>query len=388
MINLFLNNIAPVSGCDSYMKFLMEPFSLQEIWDAIVSFLNGKSPGPDGMSIEFYKAVFEVIKHDLRRVLNSFLRGAKMPAKFKAGLITLVPKEGPLNEVENFRPISLLNSDYKIYTKMITARLEPILKDIIHDSQYAQPGKDIQEMNVVIRDLVTDMERSSTDSFFVSVDFRKAYDSVNHNFLFQVLGQYGFPVEFISIIKELFRDAGSHVFINGHKSAKIKLRSGIRQGCPMSRSTFTLQLNPLLVFLNGFSGISKYKSLSNKEFLTLAFMDDGNFFTQSLSSVINSLFYIRKFKHASGPEINMSKSVGKFYNKQNYHEVRHLPGIKWEEKLTVVKINHSPRSWVISQWSDVLAKFKKDVKYFKSFTTTFQSQALITKSKLLPKLNM
>ena len=95
---------------------------------------------------------------------------------------------------------------------------------------------------------------------------------------------------------------------------RFKLKSGIRQGCPMSRPTFTLQLNPLLVFLNTFSGISKYKSLSNKEFLTLTFMDDGNFFTQSLSSVINSLFYIRKFKHASGLEINMSKSVGKFYN--------------------------------------------------------------------------
>ena len=109
----------------------------------------------------------------------------------------------------------------------------------------------------MIRDLVTDMERSATDSFFVSVDFRKAYDSVNHDFLFQVLAQYGFPGGFINIVKELFRDAGSHVFINGHKSAKIKLKSGIRQGCPMSRSTFTLQLNPLLVFLNNFSGISK-----------------------------------------------------------------------------------------------------------------------------------
>ena len=219
------------------------------------------------------------------------------------------------------------------------------------------------------------------------MDFRKAYDSVNHSFLFQVLDRYGFPREFINIMKELFRDAGSHIFINGHKSAKIKLKSGIRQGCPMSRSTFTLQLNPLLVFLNNFTGISKYKSLSNKEFLTLTFMDDGNFLTQSLSSVINSLFYIRKFKRASGLEINMGKSVGKFYNKQNFHQVSHLPAIKWEEKLSVVKINHSPRSLVISQWSDVLSMFKKEVKYYKSFSTTFQSKAIISKSKLLSKLN-
>ena len=178
-----------------------------------------------------------------------------------------------------------------------------------------------------------------------------------------------------------------HVFINGHKSAKIKLKSGIRQGCPMSRSTFTLQLNPLIVFLNDLPGIAKYKSLSNKEYLTLSFMDDANFFTQSLSSVINSLFYIKKFKQASGLEINMSKSVGKFYNKQNFHHFRHLPAIKWEEKLTVVKINHSPRSWVTNQWSDLLSSLKKDVKYFKAFSTTFHSKAIISKSKLLSKLN-
>ena len=143
----------------------MRLISLEELWDAIVSFVTGRSPGPDGISVEFYKAVFDVIKHDLRRLLNSFLSGNRMPAKFKAGLITLVPKREPVNDIDNYRPISLLNVDYKIFTKIITTRLNPILEGIIHKSQYAQPGKDIQEMNIVMRDLVTDMERSSTDSF-------------------------------------------------------------------------------------------------------------------------------------------------------------------------------------------------------------------------------
>ena len=279
IMNLFLNSIRPVDGCDALMNALMQPISLEEIWDAIVSFINNKSPGPDGITAEFYKIVFSVIKHDLRRVLNQFLNGHKIPAKSKAGLITLVPKVGPVNEIENYRPISLLNTDYKIFTKILKARLDPILEKIIHSSQYAQPGKDIQEMNTVIRDLVVDMERSCTDSFFVSIDFKKAYDSVNHSFLYQVLRQYGFPEAFVNIIRELFRDAGSHILINGYKSAKIKLKSGIRQGCPLSRSVFTLQLNPLLEFLNdsGRSGIQKYRTLSNKEFFTLAFMDDGNF---------------------------------------------------------------------------------------------------------------
>ena len=345
IMNLFLNNIKPLTGFDQLMANLTVYFSLDEIWDAIVSLKNGRSPGPDGITIEFYKAVWSIIKHDLRYVLNSFLDRCRIPAKCKAGFMTLTPKKEPHNDVENRRPITLLNTDYKIFTKMIVKRLDPLLKEIIHSSQYAQPGKDIQEMNTVIRDLVSDMEISSSDSFFVSVDFRKAYDSVNHDFLFKVFEQYGFPLEFINILKEIFRDAGSHILINGHKSKKIKLKSGIRQGCPSSRPFFTVQLNPLLVFLNDerLSNISKYKSMSNKEFFTLAFMDDANFFTQSISSLLNSMFYIQKYKFASGLEINMGKSSGKFFNKTNFHQVSHLPRIKWAENMCLqsyVVCNH------------------------------------------------
>ena len=219
---------------------------------------------------------------------------------------------------EHFSGHIIINTDYKIFTKILTTRLEPILKEIIHSSQFAQPGKDIQEMNSIIRDLICDMEMSSSDSFFVSIDFRKAYDSVNQGFLYQLLEQYGFPNKFISIVKEIFRDAGSHIMINGHKSKKIKLKSGIRQGCPSSRSFFTLQVNPLLIFLNDkrLSGIEKYRTLSNKEFLTLVFMDDGNFVTQSVSALLNSFHYIEKYKFAAGLEVNMNKTVGKFYNKK------------------------------------------------------------------------
>ena len=71
-----------------------------------------------------------------------------MPAKFKAGLITLKPKKEPDNEIENRRPITLLNTDYKIFTKIITTRLEPILKEIIHDSQFTRTGKDIHEIYI------------------------------------------------------------------------------------------------------------------------------------------------------------------------------------------------------------------------------------------------
>ena len=266
VMHFFLDYVSPDDECVGLFRDLMLPITLEELWDAIKTFLNSKTPGPDGISIEFYKIMFPVIKDELLKLFNYYLCGRRISSKIKAGLQIWIPKREPFDDKENYRPITLLNCDYKIFCKIISNRLQPILKILIHDSQFAQPGKNINEMTCLVRDIVDDMKISSNDSFFLSLDFRKAFDTINHNFLFQILAKYGFPPEFTDLIKELFRDAGSHIFINKFRSKKIKLKSGTQQGNTISRDLFILQLNPLLVFLNTFSRIVKYKSISNKPF--------------------------------------------------------------------------------------------------------------------------
>ena len=89
MMHMFLNNISPLEDCTEMMDGLTKPFSHKEIWEAISTFKADRSPGPDGISAEFYKVTFEIIKDELRRVLNSFLE-RRIPAKLKAGLISLI----------------------------------------------------------------------------------------------------------------------------------------------------------------------------------------------------------------------------------------------------------------------------------------------------------
>ena len=205
------------------MRALMHPITEQEIKDIIIAFKNNRAPGPDGLSIEFYKTMFPYIKNELTQLFNGYLKNGRILAETKSSFIKLIPKRTPYNLVENFRPISLLNCDYKIFTKILSKRLQPILDEIVHESQYAQPGKNINDLNTLARDIIGDMSNSVLDSFFVSVDFRKAYDTVCHKYLFQILEKYGFPTNFINVIKEIFRDAGSHILINGYKSKKKKL---------------------------------------------------------------------------------------------------------------------------------------------------------------------
>ena len=125
----------------------MKPVTMKELEDVIWTFKNGKAPGLDGLSIDFYKETFEQIKHHLLNFVNDCLFGNHIPRKVCTGVIKLLYKKGNPRDLQNYRPITLLNVDLKIITKILTLRLKAILPKIIHSDQYAQPGKQIADLN-------------------------------------------------------------------------------------------------------------------------------------------------------------------------------------------------------------------------------------------------
>ena len=285
--NRFFENIRCVPG--EFLNMIKMTITIEEIWDAIKSFKEGKTPGVDGLSIEFYKLVFPIIKNELVIVFNSWYESGFIPAKNKAGLITLIPKREPLDEIENYRPINLLNVDLKIYTKILCTRIKPVLCHVLHDSQFSQPGKNIGQLVTTIRDLNFDMDQSNEDSFLVSIDFMKAFDNVDHKYVKRLLTRMNFPSKFIEAFMSLYRNASSKLVINGMLSKKIRIKSGIRQGDPISKDVFTLSLNPLIELLNQCRDIEKYDTISNQKFLTLAFVDDLNLVVRWLASLVRAL---------------------------------------------------------------------------------------------------
>ena len=141
MVESFLQHVQPMNITENMLFELCRDFTVDEMYDAIYSFKNFTSPGPDGLSIEFYKCVFSIIKDDLLAVYNSFKDQEFLPCKMKTGLITLIPKGDPLFQITNYRGITLNNVDLKILTKMLHNRLYPYLEDYLHSSQYANKGK-------------------------------------------------------------------------------------------------------------------------------------------------------------------------------------------------------------------------------------------------------
>jgi len=226
--------------------------------------------------------------------------------------------------------------------------LSPILENYLHKTQYAKKGKKIWELNCVIRDIFEEMNNESyKDAYLVRVDFQKAFDSIEMNYLYAVMKKMGLPSKFINIIKSIDSNLSAKIVINGKRSKLVNIRRGTRQGDPLSMDKFTVAVDPLIVVLNNHEMITKYMSKSNKEFLTLVSADDMTVVTNSLTSLLHIKSIADKFSKVSGLVVNSDKTKGFFFNNQNiWSSTHHLPFNHWNENLVILGIPYGSQNYV------------------------------------------
>ena len=178
--------------------------------DAVYTKLkNNKSPGWDGLTAEFYKTFWGNIRTILHSCyVESISNGIVSPSQ-RIGILTLIPKPKPPAElvyIKNWRPITLLNIDYKIFTHVIKNRILRSLPHIISNVQSGfQAGKSTCDnlilMYVALEHFINNPEK---EALLHQVDFEKAFDSVEHKFLFETLDFIGFGESLIRLVKVAF----------------------------------------------------------------------------------------------------------------------------------------------------------------------------------------
>ena len=152
-------------------------------------------------------------------------------------LVFFYKKKGDKTNLNNFRPISLLNVDYKIISKALANRLKVVMSSIISPEQSCVPGRDIIDNIMSVRDVIDLVTLNNKEGFLIKLDQEKAFDRVSHSFMFKVLNKLNFGNTFISWIKILYNDIKSTVKINGHLTPFFPICRGVRQGCPISGAT-------------------------------------------------------------------------------------------------------------------------------------------------------
>ncbi|KAJ3584782.1 hypothetical protein NHX12_015277, partial [Muraenolepis orangiensis] len=258
----FCNGLPQVS--EEANSQLEGPLTIQELQTALQGMQGRRAPGIDGLSVEFYKAYWDVLSHDLSDVFNESLASGSMPVSCRRAVITLLPKKGNLQDIKNWRPVSLLCVDYKLLSKALATRLGRAVEQVIHrDQTYCVPGRSMVDNVHLIRDVLEVSSSLGINTGLISLDQEKAFDRVEHSFLWKVMEKFGFSAGFIAKIKVLYNKIESVLKFNGGLCAPFRVCRGVRQGCALSGMLYALSLEPLLnkirsklqgLFLPGFNG--------------------------------------------------------------------------------------------------------------------------------------
>jgi hypothetical protein len=189
----------------------------------------GRSPGPDGILTEFYSRYWDILGEDFTKMITHTIEIHRLLAGMTNGLITLIPKEGDKELLSNWRPITLLNSAYKIFAKTLQIRLQGLLPDIIHEDQSAfLPLRFILDNVLIQHETISWANDSQQDLMLLKLDFTKVYDVVTWRFLFAAMRKLGIPQGFLHMVQLLFQDAKAAVSINGEVTEQFAICRGVR----------------------------------------------------------------------------------------------------------------------------------------------------------------
>jgi hypothetical protein len=151
------------------------PITEEELTKAITSAPKNKSPGEDGVTAEFYSWSKDTITTDMLQLYNSFFQTGTIPKEITRGIIVCLPKNNRPQTVSDYRPLTLLNTDYKIYARVLANRLKTTIRDIINDTQYsAVPGRNILDAATGIRDVI-EAGQNTQNGLSVGTRFRTRF---------------------------------------------------------------------------------------------------------------------------------------------------------------------------------------------------------------------
>lgn len=341
-IDRLLNSLDLPSLTEDQNEKMIAEISEVELKKAISRLKSNKSPGSDGYTAEWYKELKYELIPVLLPTLNWVLREAQTPPSWKEAIITAIPKEGKDKiECGSYRPISVLNIDYRLFTAIMARRMEEFLPELIHNDQTGFI-RNRQTQDNIRRTLhiINSIHNNKTEAVLISVDAEKAFDSVNWDFLYRVLHKFGLHSIIIKTIEALYTNPTARIKINGYLSNSFTLERGTRQGCSWSPLLFALYLEPLAQSIRQNPHI-KGIIVGEREHKLACYADDILvYLRQPTDSLPKLMLLFEQYGQLSGYRVNMTKTQTLSYNYNPPLEIIAKFPMVWQaESLKYLGIN-------------------------------------------------
>ena len=323
---------------------------MEELQTAIKASKLNKAPGPDGFSNEFFKYFLNELQHWIYRYITEAIQNNGFSKLALDGVITCIPKQGKLrNDLKNWRPLTLLNSIYNFFSSMVANRLKLCLPSIINEDQTGFiSGRFIGENTRHVYDTIEYCASEQIPGILMVLDFSKAFDTIEWEFISEALKTFCFGKTFINTIKLCQFNSTSRVEQNGYLSTPIFLERGCRQGDPLSPYIVVVCaeiLSHVLRECRDIRGIVVH----GEESKVSQYADDTTLLIrEDLSSVTNVIRVLKWFKHISGLDINKEKTK---VVKLGAARDSNIPwqgkfGFNWTDKFEILGIHYDMNNLV------------------------------------------
>ena len=307
----YVRDIVSPKITDVQRQILNSPITIDELGEAVKALPNGKCPSTDELPIDFYKVFWSKIKHTLYKLYLEIIETKQFHLTARQGIISLLEKTGSDPQLlKSQRPLTLLNSDYKIFSKLLATRLHTVLTEVVHPSQTGfLKGRYISENAMKLLNLMELCERNQQSAVIISIDFTKAFDCLLWPAAFESLRVLGIDETYIDLVKILYNEPTSTVINNGFWSDWIMPTRGTRQGDPISSLIFTATAEILGIKLRTNVKIAGI-DINGDTLLNVQYADDTWLALEPTEENINNaITELNSFAKYSGLVINYEKST-------------------------------------------------------------------------------
>jgi hypothetical protein len=222
-----------VVGCklsEDEKNSLETDITVEELDEAVAKCNSNSAPGIDGIGNRFIKKFWTFFQITLLEYFTVCNNRGTLTETFRTALIRLIPKKGDVSHLKNWRPISLLSCFYKIVSKAVDARLEKVIDKVTSLAQKAYNNKRyIQEALTI--DTIRHCEQNGINGVILSIDQKKAFDSVFHPYMREVYRFFGFGDAFMKLLDTIGTNRTARIILEGGiNSREFDLERGFAQG--------------------------------------------------------------------------------------------------------------------------------------------------------------
>ena len=307
----------------------------------------GKSAGPNRIPNGVYKRLPSLFAPKLGAVLREAATAGTLPPSFLEGDITLLYKKDERDDPRHYRPITLLQNAYKIFTRILATRMKQVVHEFINESQKGfVPHAFIAECSMLMNAVeayLNDEEHEERGGMMVFLDMEKAFDRVSYKFLLDAAKAVGFGPRFLRTVGMMYNTHNPpqrRVYANGYYSKQFPIQSGVAQGCPLSPLLFLLVAQSLRVAFmqnNDFKGIK----IGDKHIRISQFADDTTLFLRGPRDMQPMQESLDKWCNATAMRENIKKREGLAMGRYRYRR-RLPPSVKWVKEGEFAIVLGSP----------------------------------------------